>query len=103
MIFLQGDPRWFALNKLWLGAQAKRNPLKRPKEITRGNVLLDAITEAMPHYSFGDEFTEPLPAELEPFFNEWRSSRACRTSFRRPMDRLTTDPNLSPTLELGTL
>ena len=23
------DPRWFALHKLWLGAQAKRDPLKR--------------------------------------------------------------------------
>ncbi len=69
------DPRWFALHKMWLGAQAKRNPLKRRKDLAQGNALLDAITEAMPHYSLGDEFAEALPAELVPFFNEWRSNR----------------------------
>jgi len=67
------DPRWFALHKLWLGAQAKRNPLKRRKDTTQGNALLDAITEAMPHYSLGDDFVAELPAELTPFFSEWRS------------------------------
>lgn len=70
------DPRWFALHKLWLGAQAKRNPLKRRKDTTQGNALLDAITEAMPHYSLGDEFASELPDELIPFFEEWRTSRA---------------------------
>ena len=70
------DPRWFALHKLWLGAQAKRNPLKRRKDTTQGNALLDAITEAMPHYSLGDEFTSELPEELIPFFEEWRKNSA---------------------------
>jgi hypothetical protein len=26
------DPRWFALQKLWMSRQEKRNPLKRPKD-----------------------------------------------------------------------
>lgn len=69
------DPRWFALHKLWLGAQAKRNPLKRRKDTAQGNALLDAITEAMPHYDVSEEFADGLPAELTPFFEEWRSRR----------------------------
>lgn len=69
------DPRWFALHKLWLGAQAKRNPLKRRKDTTQGNALLDAIAEAMPHYSLGEDFTAELPAVLAPFFSHWRSNR----------------------------
>ena len=59
---------WFALHKLWLGAQAKRNPLRRRKDTTQGNALLDAITQAMPHYNLGDEFSWELPKELIPFF-----------------------------------
>jgi hypothetical protein len=69
------DPRWFALHKLWLGAQAKRNPLKRRKDTAQGNALLDAIPEAMPHYDVSENFADGLPAELTPFFEEWRSRR----------------------------
>lgn len=69
------DPRWFALHKLWLGAQAKRNPLKRRKDTKQGHVLLEAIAQAMPHYSLGEDFEAELPAELAPFFENWRSSR----------------------------
>jgi hypothetical protein len=69
------DPRWFALHKLWLGAQAKRNPLKRRKDTAQGNALLAAIAEAMPHYSLGEDFAAELPAELAPFFSAWRSSK----------------------------
>jgi hypothetical protein len=66
------DPRWFALHKLWLGAQAKRNPLKRRKDTVQGCALLDAVSEAMPHYPLGAEFEAELPVELVPFFEEWR-------------------------------
>lgn len=69
------DPRWFALHKLWLGAQAKRDPLKRRKDSAQGEALLGAIAEAMPHYSLGDRFAAELPLELIPFFQAWRSSR----------------------------
>ncbi|MCB2079777.1 MAG: hypothetical protein KDE55_19045, partial [Novosphingobium sp.] len=69
------DPRWFALHKLWLGAQAKRNPLKRRKDTVQGTALLDAVAEAMPHYSLGHEFVESLPDELVPYWEEWAKAR----------------------------
>lgn len=69
------DPRWFALHKLWLGAQAKRNPLKRRKDTLQGAALLDAVAEAMPHYSLGHEFVESLPDELIPYWEEWVKAR----------------------------
>ncbi len=69
------DPRWFALHKLWLGAQAKRNPLKRRKDVAQGNALLDAVAEAMPHYAIDAAFEAELPPELEPYFAAWKSGR----------------------------
>ena len=66
------DPRWFALHKLWMAAQAKRNPLKRPKDRKQGLALLDAVAEAMPHYPLDAEFVRDLPVELLPFWEEWR-------------------------------
>ena len=69
------DPRWFALHKLWLGAQAKRNPLKRRKDTVQGAALLDAVAEAMPHYSLGHEVVESLPDELVPYWEEWAKAR----------------------------
>ena len=66
------DPRWFALHKLWMAAQAKRNPLKRPKDRKQGLALLDAVAEAMPHYPLDAEFVAELPVELLPFWDEWR-------------------------------
>ncbi|TCM15406.1 hypothetical protein EDF56_11086 [Novosphingobium sp. PhB165] len=66
------DPRWFALHKLWMAAQAKRNPLKRPKDRMQGLALLDAVAEAMPHYPLDEAFIAALPGELAPFFEEWR-------------------------------
>lgn len=71
------DPRWFARKKLWLGAQAKRNPLKRRKDRVQGAALLDAVAEAMPHYPLDDAFAAGLPAKLLPHWQEWRGgSRA---------------------------
>lgn len=69
------DPRWFALHKLWLGAQAKRDPLKRRKDRAQGAALLDAVAEAMPHYSLGHEFVNSLPEELMPYWKEWAKAR----------------------------
>lgn len=69
------DPRWFALHKLWLGAQAKRNPLKRRKDTVQGTALLDAVSEAMPHYPLDDEFVGDLPSELVPYWDEWTKRR----------------------------
>lgn len=65
------DPRWFALHKLWMADQAKRNPLKRPKDRKQGLALLDAVAEAMPHYPLDDAFAAALPPELAATWREW--------------------------------
>ncbi len=69
------DPRWFALHKLWMSAQAKRNPQKRPKDRAQGLALLSAVASAMPHYPFDDAFQSELPDELRPIFEEWNQAR----------------------------
>jgi hypothetical protein len=69
------DPRWFALHKLWLSAQAKRNPFKRRKDREQGFGVLEAVAEAMPHYPLDGAFAAALPAELEPVWAEWRARR----------------------------
>lgn len=66
------DPRWFALHKLWLSAQPKRDPLKRGKDRKQGLALLDTVAEAMPHYPLGSAFEAELPEELRLYFAEWR-------------------------------
>lgn len=70
------DPRWFALHKLWMAAQAKRNPLKRPKDRMQGLALLDAVAEAMPHYPLDEDFVASIPGELRSHFHDWQDSSA---------------------------
>jgi hypothetical protein len=65
------DPRWFALHKLWLGRQAKRDPLKRRKDREQGLGMLKAVAEAMPHYPLDDAFATAVPAELTEDWNAW--------------------------------
>lgn len=69
------DPRWFALQKLWLSEQDKRNPLKRRKDRTQALALLDAIARAMPHYPLDDAFEAALPPELAGPFKGWRQDQ----------------------------
>ncbi len=69
------DPRWFALHKLRMSAQAKRNPLKRPKDRKQGLALLEAVATAMPHYPLDDAFEAALPDELRPYLAQWQSLR----------------------------
>lgn len=66
------DPRWFALHKLWLGRQAKRDPLKRRKDLAQGNAVLEAVAQAMPHYPLDAAFAQSIPQELAPLWREWR-------------------------------
>ncbi|MBY6015098.1 nucleotidyltransferase domain-containing protein [Qipengyuania gaetbuli] len=66
------DPRWFALHKLWLGAQTKRNPLKRRKDFAQGKALLEALAEALPQYNLGHDFAADQPGELTSIFGSWR-------------------------------
>lgn len=72
------DPRWFALHKLWMAEQSKRNPLKRDKDRKQGSALLDAVAEAMPQYALDAAFERQLPAELTPYWNGWNERRETR-------------------------
>jgi hypothetical protein len=69
------DPRYFALQKLWLADKPTRNPLKKPKDARQGALLLAAIEEHMPHYLLDDDFRAGLPSELVPYFDRWRQAR----------------------------
>lgn len=69
------DPRWFALQKLWLSTQDKRNPLKRRKDARQANALLQAIDETMPQYRMDAIFEAELPPPLVGCYAEWRQSR----------------------------
>lgn len=58
------DPRWFALQKLWMAEKPGRNPQKKPKDRKQGIALLDAVWLTMPHYPLDDDF----PGALKPHF-----------------------------------
>lgn len=68
------DPRWFALHKLWMSEQAKRNPLKRPKDRKQGLALLDAVAEAMLHYPLDEAFEAGIPPDLQAIFENWQKN-----------------------------
>lgn len=69
------DPRWFALHKLWMADQSKRNPQKRPKDRLQGLALLDAVAQSMPHYLLDGEFEAALPQPLRSIFDRWHETR----------------------------
>jgi hypothetical protein len=65
------DPRWYAMQKLWMARQAKRNSLKRPKDLKQGIALLDAVQTTMPQYPLDQAFQNSLPVDLADIFQEW--------------------------------
>jgi len=67
------DPRWFALQKLWMSGQAKRDALKRPKDFKQGQALLDATWVAMPQYPLDEAFEASLPEALLPLYADWKA------------------------------
>ncbi|MET0544906.1 MAG: GSU2403 family nucleotidyltransferase fold protein [Caulobacterales bacterium] len=70
------DPRWFALQKLWMGQQAKRNALKRPKDLKQGAALLDAVKQEMPQFPLDAAFEAEIPDELRPGYANWKNGEA---------------------------
>jgi len=67
------DPRWFALHKLWLGRQAKRNALKRRKDLQQGAAVLNAVRDAMPNYPLNKAFERSIPKELIKPYSDWKA------------------------------
>ncbi len=76
------DPRWFALQKLWMSKKPTRDPLKRDKDFKQGVLLLDAIELAMPAYPLDDAFEATLPGELAPYYVHWSERRPVRAQQR---------------------
>ncbi len=72
------DPRWFALQKLWMAEKPGRDPQKRPKDRKQGIALLDAVWLAMRHYPIDGAFYEELPDALKPHFELWDSQKPLR-------------------------
>jgi len=72
------DPRWLALQKLWLSEKPSRNTLKRGKDLKQGMLLLDAVAVAMPHYPLDEAFEASLPGELAPYYVRWNERRPAR-------------------------
>lgn len=65
------DPRWFALQKLWLSVQDKRNPLKRPKDAKQGIAILNAVRATMLQYRLDAAFDAEIPAPLREHYARW--------------------------------
>jgi hypothetical protein len=69
------DPRYFALQKIWLSEKPDRNPLKRRKDRAQGYAVLDALTGS-PGFPLGPGFAKGLPTELAQRLHDWRSHQA---------------------------
>lgn len=69
------DPRWFALQKMWMARQDKRNPLKRRKDERQGMALLNAVHQSMPNRPLDEAFDAELPDELVEIYRGWRADR----------------------------
>jgi hypothetical protein len=62
------DPRYFALQKLWLSKKPDRPAIKRAKDQRQGEALLRTVREHMPHYPLDEQFVASLPAPLKEQF-----------------------------------
>lgn len=56
------DPRAFALFKMWMSAQADRDPVKKYRDVNQAKLVIKLIEQYLPHLSF-DELV-PFPAAL---------------------------------------
>lgn len=66
------DPRYMALQKLWLAEKPERDPKKKPKDKKQGMRLLSVVAEKLGStYPMDIEFVLSLPEELLPHFNAW--------------------------------
>ena len=72
------DPRWFALQKLWIAEKTGRDPQKKPKDRKQGNAVLDAVWVAMRHYPLDEDFCNELPDALKPHFERWDARKPQR-------------------------
>lgn len=73
------DPRWFALQKLWMAEKPARDAQKQPKDRKQGRALLDAIWLTMRHYPLNDAFYAELPRDLKLHYEAWEKQKPQRS------------------------
>lgn len=73
------DPRWFALQKLWMAEKPARDAQKKPKDRKQGRALLDAVWLTMRHYPLNDAFYAELPEDLRPHYEGWEKQKPQRS------------------------
>lgn len=57
------DPRFFALNKLWVSQRPSRNPLKKPRDYAQAKVVA-SLAESYLGLSFEDDALQVFPEEI---------------------------------------
>lgn len=62
--FAVPDPRLFALHKLWIAQNPKRNALKKQKDIQQGKAIIELVQNKLLHLPFDENFCKHLPTEL---------------------------------------
>jgi len=72
------DPRWFALQKLWMADKPERDPQKKSKDHKQGIAVLDAVWLTMRHYPIENAFYEVLPDPLKAHFELWDAQKPQR-------------------------
>jgi len=76
------DPRYFALQKLWLADKPSRDPLKKDKDRTQGELVLHLVHLKMPHYPLNEKFEQSLPEPLKPYFEQWKQTLTVPTKHK---------------------
>lgn len=57
------DPRYFALNKLWISQQADRDPVKRPRDLLQAKAVADICLNYL-GLPFDDDFLKVFPESV---------------------------------------
>ena len=68
------DPRFFALNKLWVGELSSRNPLKRSRDREQAEMVIQ-LAEGYLNLSFDDPALRVFPQKIRNRINQTRPPR----------------------------
>lgn len=70
------DPRWFALHRLWLADDERREETQRAAYRQQGTEVLQLVRHHMPHLKVDDAFEQQLPKPLHRVLRTWRQSES---------------------------
>lgn len=58
------DPRAFAIHKLWLSQQIRRDPMKRTRDLGQAHAVAELVATRLPHLTFDPTALKMLPRDL---------------------------------------